>query len=69
MHSRKNPGVLVMTGGFLFSIKTHIHNGKIIYKQTFRETSIAAIQRGTTPHFVIKQHFSLAIDWICDSER
>lgn len=45
-----------------------MQNGKIIYKQTFRETSIPTVQRGTT-YFVIKQHFSIAIDWICDSER
>lgn len=42
---------------------------KIIYKQTFRETSISTIQCGTTRYFVIKQRFSIAIDWICDSER
>jgi len=66
----KKPGILVIALFFVSThIKTHTENGEIIYKQTFRETSIPTIQCGTTPYFVIKQHSSIAIDWICDSER
>lgn len=67
---RKARNISYHTLGFVSSyIKTYTQNGKIIYKQTFREISIPSIQCGTTRYFVIKQRFSTAIDWICDSER